>query len=403
MLQIVTGGGIRFSTMVELWGANKCGKSTTCYQSAGYFLKDYGDQAQLKILDSESSFDDIRMKFVFDLDRSDPRIEIQPAFFIEEGMKRIIDWSTNLSPNTYMMIIWDTISASPTKSSYQASRNAKDANDMTMWAGGQADRPRVIKHYFREIMSAIYEKSVSIWCPNQVFSSMNSYGSSEVSGEGSAFHHDIHYSLHFKRKTSSFEGEDNMISDHTVSHVALTKSKFSPEFKDAPIFINNKLGGIIDERLSLYLHALDSGQIITKGGYYYWKRILDKDGKLIIDPEMKGQRWGSLLENDEVYNYIVTSRILSTRSKFPIIDRVYQVQGFPEISEYAKTHPELVSLKQESFKSQPFSLSSFLKIEEVKEEEEVLSIEVQDENATDEECETVESSESLESQASISQ
>lgn len=401
MLQIVTGGGIRFSTMMELWGANKCGKSTTCYQSAGYFLEDYGDQAELKVLDSESSFDNIRMKFVFNIDRDDPRVEIQPAFFIEEGMKKIIDWANNIQKDKYMMIIWDTIAASPTKSSYMASRSAKDANDMTMWAGGQADRPRVIKHYFREIMSAIYEKNISIWCPNQVFSSMNSYGASEVSGEGSAFHHDIHYSLHFKRKTSAFEAENNMISEHTVSHVALTKSKFSPEFKDAPIFINNKLGGVIDERLSLYLHAVDSGQIVTKGGYYYWKWKLDQNGVRILDPETKGQRWNALMENDEVYQYIVTSRILSTRSKFPIIDRIYQVQGFPKVADYSQKYPEFVSSVKEDTIQKKFSLSSFLEIPEFSKEEleEVaLSTEVEShentENIADEKFEIIETTES---------
>ena len=43
--QIMSGGGIRFSTLTELWGAPKAGKSTFCYQCAGNFLEDYGDKA----------------------------------------------------------------------------------------------------------------------------------------------------------------------------------------------------------------------------------------------------------------------------------------------------------------------------------------------------------------------
>lgn len=363
MLQIITGGGIRFSTMIELWGSTKAGKSTTCYQSAGYFLEDFGDKALLKVLDSESSFDEIRMKFVFGLDnRNDSRIEIKPAFFVEDGMKKIIDWVSELPDDKYMMIIWDTISTSPTKSSYNATREAKTSDDMTMWSGGQGDRPRVIKHYSRDIMSSIYNKNVSVWFPNQVFSSMNSYGASEVSGEGSAFHHNLHYSLHFKRKEAVFEKGEENISNHTISNVSLTKSKFSPEFKETPIFINNKLGGIIDERMSFFLHAKNQERIQNAGGYFYYKLIPDEKKKqLVPDPNAKGMRWKDLVSSDEAYNFLVKQMILDMRRQFPVVDKLYQVQGHPSLSSYEDyTNTDVTELDDIQKTKSSFYLESFL-------------------------------------------
>ena len=363
MLQIITGGGIKFSSMLELWGNTKAGKSTTCYQSAGYFLKDFGDNAILKILDSESSFDDVRMKYVFDLDRqNDPRIEIKPAFFIEDGMKKIIDWVAELPDDKYMLIIWDTISTSQTQSSYNNTRETKNSADLTMWSGGQGERQRVIKHYSRDIMGSIYDKNVSVWFPNQVFSSMSAYGAKELSGEGSAFHHNIHYSLHFKRKEAVYEKEDNNISDHTVSEVSLTKSKFSPEFKESPIFINNKRGGIIDERLSLFLHALAQEKIISSGGYFYYKTMFDPATKKNKpDGSMKGMRWGDMLASDEAYNFIVKNMILTTRKSYPIVDRIYQIQGYPNLKDYSVGIEDIE--EEVEIPKTEFNLDEFLSVE----------------------------------------
>ena len=135
MLQIVTAGGIRFSTLVELWGANKAGKSTTCYQTAGYFLEDYGEKARVKILDSETSSDFIRL-LAFGLDEeNDPRVDIKPAIFLEDGFFKIFEWINELPEGHYMLIIWDTISSCNSKQAYDEAEGAKSADKLNIHAG----------------------------------------------------------------------------------------------------------------------------------------------------------------------------------------------------------------------------------------------------------------------------
>lgn len=341
-LQIVTGGGIRFSTLAEFWGAPKAGKSTFCYQCAGNFLLDFKDKAELKIIDSESSFDDVRMNYTFGLDSKDKRTEIVGVSHIEQGMKVIEDWIVSLPSDKYMLVIWDTLSSCPTKSSFSATREAKDFDKLTMYAGGQGDRAKVIKHYGRGLMSALYGKNVCLFFPTQVFSSLSPYGAKEQSGDGSAFKHNIGYSFHFTRWSPSrikdelsYDTSDEVISPFTIANMSLTKSRFSPEFKDSPLFVNNQAGGIIDSRKSLFLHAKVTDRLLKKQGRYYYKFTDEKDvKKREPDPNITGKYWDDLIEDNEIYNYLTKEVLLETRKNYPIINRAYEVQGFPRLATY---------------------------------------------------------------------
>ena len=341
-LQIVTGGGIRFSTLAEFWGAPKAGKSTFCYQSAGNFLEDFGDKALLKVIDSESSFDDVRMNYVFGLDSSDKRIEIVGVEYIEQGMKMIEDWIVSLQSDKYMLVIWDTLSSCPTKASFEATRNAKEFDKLTMYAGGQGDRAKTIKHYGRGLMSALYGKNVSLFFPTQVFSSLSPYGAKEQSGDGSAFKHNIGYSFHFIRWSPSkikdelgYDISDEVITPFTVANMSLTKSRFSPEFKDSPLYVNNQAGGVIDSRKSLFLHAKVTNRLLKKQGRYYYKFTEEKDIKdRKPDPGITGKYWDDLVDDDSIYNYLTKSLLLDTRKSYPIINRVYEIQGYPKLATY---------------------------------------------------------------------
>jgi hypothetical protein len=320
MLQIISAGGVRFSTLIELWGSNKAGKSTTCYQTAGYFLNDFGDNARVKILDSETSVDYIRL-IEFGLDTiNDPRIEIKQAVFIEDGMFKIFKWIDGMQENERLMIIWDTIAASPSRSSYESADDASSVADMKMFSGGMIDRPKVIKHYLRQAMSKIYGKKVTIWLPNQVFTSPNQYGAASIiSGEGNALKHDLHYSLFFYRSEKEVTHDDTNLVSFTQSSYKLTKSKFCPEFKATPLFLNNTLGGLIDERRSLFEHCKDVGYIIQSGGYFK------------LQEEDKNQRWDSLVNSNVAYKFLLNKLVTSVRRSFPTIDRAYLIQGYPPL------------------------------------------------------------------------
>jgi RecA/RadA recombinase len=337
LLQLITAGGIRFSTLVELWGANKAGKTTTCYQSGGYFLDDYGDKALLKILDSESSCDHVRMKESFGLDLIfDKRIEVKPAHFLEDGFLKIMEWIQTIPKDHYMIIIWDTISASPTKSAYEAVLHQNDAEEeeekpakkgakkggkkkdaSNMFLGGMGDRQRIIKYFLRVVMSEIYGKNISLWMPNQVFSNIGK-GPALMRGEGTALQHDIHYSLKFNRLQVKIE-ETEKLADSTISHVSLVKSKFSPEFEKCPIFMDNTQGGRIIESESTFLLAVEMGLIQEAQGYYR------------IDPNAKGRRWSSIIEDAELYNKVLFTMVDRMRRKYPIVDKLYVLNGHSEL------------------------------------------------------------------------
>lgn len=370
----MSGGGIRFSTLTELWGAPKAGKSTFCYQCAGNFLEDYGDKAELKIIDSESAFDDVRMKFTFGLDIDDKRIESVGAQYVEHGMKSIEDWIVALPKDKYLMVIWDTLSTCPTKSAFTNTRDAKNLEALSMYSGGQGDRAKTIKHYARGLLSALYRKNVCLFFPTQIFSSISPYGPKEQSGDGSAFKHNLHYSFHFSRWGNSkinkelgynTDTEDH-ISNFAISNVSLTKSRFSPEFIDSPIYINNQMGGLIDSRKSLFLHAHVVDEIIKHGAYYYPKYVFNKDTKKReYDPSVTGKYWDDLVNDDDVYNYLTKKILLETRKRHPIIDRVYLVQGYPELDKYYSCDDiteRNESIKENTVKSK-FDLVSFLSVD----------------------------------------
>lgn len=347
MLQVITGGGIRFSTLVELYGSNKSGKTTTCYQSGGYFLDDYGDEAELKVLDSEISIDYNRL-LSFGIHGDDPRLEIVPAAFIEDGMLKIFKWIEGLKPNHKMMIIWDTLSASPSRSAYDSAMTANKPEELKMYSGGMIDRPRIIKHYLRQVMTLLYGRKASLWMPNQVFATLDTYGPAMAAGEGSALKHDKHYSLLFARRDSDVTVEEGSCAVvQTVSGYCLTKSKFSPEFKGAkggtgvPLYIDNTQGGVIDERLSLFYTSLEEQLIIQKGGWYK----LDEDGK--------SYHMSEFIESDDTYRELVSRLILKFRSKFPTVDRIYLSQGYPPLADSQKSKPKNSLSFNDCFKSNP--------------------------------------------------
>lgn len=364
LLQLITAGGIRFSTLVELWGPNRSGKTTTCYQAGGYFLEDFGDLARLVILDSESSVDAVRMEDSFGLDvNNDKRIDVVPAHFLEQGFLQVIDLSRNLKKDQYMMVIWDTLSASPTKSAYdtvlkqdgeeekqekktskKSSEKDKKKKDKTsMYGAGMGERQRVIKHFLRLVMSEIYGKNISLWMPNQVFANIGK-GAPLIRGEGNTLQHDTHYSLQFKRLSMKVE-EEEKLADNTISTVSLVKSKFSPEFDRCPIFMDNTKGGRIVEATSVMMLAVEMGLIQENKGYYR----IDPNNK-----DEKGQRWASILEDEKLYSQVLYTITDRTRRKYPIVDKLYIMQGHKALVEVkekkAKTIQPLASNLTEALK-----------------------------------------------------
>ena len=72
-------------------------------------------------------------------------------------------------------------------------------------------------------------------------------------------------------------------------------------------------------------------------------------------------RWKDLVESDEAYNYLVKQMILDMRKKFPVVDKLYQIQGHPSLSSYEDYKKEdIVDLETIQNKKSSFYLESFL-------------------------------------------
>jgi RecA/RadA recombinase len=93
-LNVLGAGGIKSSSIVQIYGEPGCGKSTFCYQTASMLLKDNPD-AVLHIIDVENSIDDIRLEKVFKLDKD--RVQIHHYSTLEDSFKLFLDICSDMS------------------------------------------------------------------------------------------------------------------------------------------------------------------------------------------------------------------------------------------------------------------------------------------------------------------
>ena len=331
----ITSGGLRFGTLAEFFGANQSGKTTACNHICGYFQEDYPDGV-VHLIDSESSFDRVRAKHVFDWDLSRfevaeedqfgiiqkyKKVKIYPTQSLEEGFFRITKILSSLEAGEHAIILWDTISVSPTRDSYNNTKNAKKVDDLTMWSGGRTDRPRIIKHYLRSVMSDVYGKNCTILLPNQVFASMSMYEKGGH-GEGSALKHDLHYSFEFKL-TAQETDEETGLTTKAISNVSLEKNKFGPKYWKVPLVIDVEAGGRIDKGRSMAFCAKHLRLIKQKGAWNY----IDVEGY-----SGKSFYWKTMMANSDDYFPIFRDAITKmVLLRYKIIRYTYDAIGKGDI------------------------------------------------------------------------
>jgi hypothetical protein len=74
-----------------------------------------------------------------------------------------------------------------------------------------------------------------------------------------------------------------------------------------------------------------------------------------------------LVEDNEIYSYLTKNLLLETRRNYPIINRVYEVQGYPKLATYFPNE-KLESDDEKKSKQEAnnvFDLESFLSINKV--------------------------------------
>jgi hypothetical protein len=339
---LISGGGFRLSTLVEAWGEPKAGKSVFCYQVGGLFVEDY-PKGKILFLDAEQSGDQIRLIYAFgwpsdwyDIDVDSlgnfdkipkERILVAPSSTIEKGfgvIKHVIDLLfTDNDFNEPLLIIWDSISVCPTEKGVEGSDR---------FAGGQGDRPQVMKFYLRQMMSKVYRKPIVVLLPNQVYTTMprGPYAAAQIkSGEGFGLKHDVQYSLHFDTekdyyidvKEDTKKSEDSKPKDtikeleYSLKRISTTKSKFCPSIRNLPVYISGRSGGVIDSNYSLLLAGIEYGLIEQNKGWY------------TVPGSEKKVRFDELLKDAVLIKNIKASLLNYFKEKFVLVKILYQLKN----------------------------------------------------------------------------
>lgn len=172
------GGGLPLGAILEVYGPNAAGKSSMMYETLGNFQKQYPEGVAF-IIDSEASTDDSRLRQLgVDPSRS-PRMG---AATLEDGFEQIISILRKMTADSRykgfpVFILWDTIAACPTRA------QSKEGN---MYAGGMAERARILKSSLMTIFPLIEKQNVLLILLNQVMAEIGGWRPGTTSAGGNA-------------------------------------------------------------------------------------------------------------------------------------------------------------------------------------------------------------------------
>ena len=357
-VNLLTAGGLRMGSMTELYGPNASGKSSIAYQMARFFQKDYSN-GQVRLIDSESSADYIRLKTSFGLDLSEEKFSMIPIANLEEGFSAIVDACNdslddkgNEKP---ILLIWDTIAVGKPAKELEVAFDNKDSDNIGINAGGMNLRSRVIEHGLAVSMTAMSGKPVTLIIINQIrttgFGSYTGPTQKHSSG-GVALKHYVHYKFHVRRKKSltaehfGDKSERKGDKEGTLSEVEIEKSKYCPAPIKIEITISDKLGGVIVPDEEILSVAKELKILKQSGGWWKFPR---KYGEQSL-------RWSSLVSDRKIRNDLMDEVARYFRSNYFTIDELYKHKGKtlgkPETSHAA----ELESLFDRIDANDPFAV-----------------------------------------------
>ena len=333
MLNIVGVGGLHLNTIVECWGNPQSGKSTFSYQTGGMYLEQFGDDAELLILDAESSIDISRLRHAYNIRpcnikgvrNPDSRVSVQPGFTLESGETEILKKVKEIKKdNRSLLVIWDSISATMPKTEFEDILKAMENEDESNpYAGGMMLKARVLKRTLNSLMLNTWQLPVTIILINQATTSIGRYHSKETSGGGYGLKHNRHYGIRFNFQKKF--GEDGYFAEGTLTHLTLEKSKFSPNLFDIPVYIRDNLGGVIDPIEEIITVAFNMGIIVQRGGWY---RLGEEAMKRFNDDETVKEyfpcRWAKLKTILGLPTFIRAQIETLFRSNYKLVDFAYQ-------------------------------------------------------------------------------
>ena len=177
-LNDLLGGGLPLGCMIEVFGPNASGKSSMMYETLGNFQKQYPNGVAF-IIDSESSTDDSRLR---QLGVDPMRAPRMGAATLEDGFEQINKIMNKMVNNeSYkgfpVFILWDTIASCPTRAQLKSGE---------MYAGGMAERARILKTALMTIFPLIEKQNVLLVLLNQVMAEIGGWRPGVTSAGGNA-------------------------------------------------------------------------------------------------------------------------------------------------------------------------------------------------------------------------
>lgn len=177
-LNDLLGGGLPLGAILEVFGPNAAGKSSMMYETLGNFQRQYPEGVAF-IVDSEASTDDSRLRQL----GVDPlRAPRMGASSLEDGFEQIIKILKKMTDDARykkfpVFIIWDTIAATPTRAQLTTGE---------MYAGGMAERARILKNSLTNIFPLIEKQNVLLVLLNQVMAEIGGWKPGMTSAGGNA-------------------------------------------------------------------------------------------------------------------------------------------------------------------------------------------------------------------------
>lgn len=327
---VVSAGGIRVGTLMELYGPQHSGKSAFAYQVAGLALQD-DPKAEVIILDPESSTDFVRLKYVFNFDEN--RTTVVPCPTLEQGYDEIEKACKESAKDKKLrIVIWDSIAGSVPKCDYD--NFTDDKSKGSMFSGGISLKARVNAHFLPQVTSTVSTSNVIVMLVNQVRDKIGVYNPSGSYGRsgGRALEHAGHYRLYFKLCQKYFD-ESKGVNIGTYTKVSIEKSKFGCTSKNIPIYIDDLKGGKIIPGAEVLEQCCTTGVI---KGHRKWYWFASDEGK----EDCMEYRWDESQKlKDEnpvlVGNQVLYERAIKELTKYYrcmsfTLDKTYELAGLDD-------------------------------------------------------------------------
>ena len=241
-------GGLPKGRVIEVFGAESCGKTTLCSLVCAEAQKD--PDALVGFVDVEHAYNPPYAQQL-GVDTSESRFYFSQPSSAEEALDLVLKMTETAA---FSVIVLDSIGGLMTKAQLE-----KGIDDNTM-----AEVARVLGKILMKIVVAAAKTDTIILFVNQQRSSMNMYGPSEVTMGGKALPYFCSVRLKM-RKTGVIMDGDTPVGQNV--EIKIIKNKVGPPF--GVLETDLYFGKGFDQQAELVESAINKGIIVRGGAWYY--------------------------------------------------------------------------------------------------------------------------------------